>query len=594
MSKATTLAGLWLAMKSRKSSAPAIRVRKSSGWVDISWAEYAENIEAAAAGLHALKVQAGSRVILISTTRYEWGCADFAVLSVGAATVPIYPNSTPEDTVYMINESGAETLILEGRLLLKMWRKIREQCPGIKSVVCFETDDPSDPTLITWDSLLAQGREVLVKEPQLIEKTAQKVQPRDLATLLFTSGTTGRPKGVLIGHEQGISEVSEAFPLAGADPTDVSLCFLPLSHILGRVELWGHAWIGFTLAYAESLEKVRSNLAEIRPTILLSVPRIFEKIYAALLAQLESQPLKRKIFDWAVSVSKQVSELRMTKQLIPLALLAQHEAAKRLVLDKVKEAFGGRLRFAISGGAPINSEISLFFHSCGILILEGYGLTETTAAVTVNTPYNYRFGSVGRPIGDVKIKIAEDGEILVKSKKVMQGYDKNPEATAEVLKDGWFHTGDIGEILPGGDLKITDRKKDLIKTAGGKYVAPQRVEGLLQLHPLIAHAVIHGDNRKYVVALLSLDRQTLEAEAKRKNISFSDWRELIEHPDVQTQLREAVAQANTHLASWESVKRFAVTPVEFTVEGGELTPSLKVKRKVLEKRFHDLLESLYA
>lgn len=593
MKTPTTLAACWLEMKNRSADKVAVRVRRSSGWVDLSWSAYSRDIEKAAAGLLSLGVKPKDRVALISNTRYEWGCADFANFAIGAATVPVYPNSTPEDIVYMLNESEAAVLIAEGRLTLKVWRKIRAQCPLVKTVICFETDDPADPALITWDSLLEKGKALLSEEPDRIEKLAKQVDPKDMATMLFTSGTTGKPKGVVIGHEQGISEVAEAFPYVGAEENDTSLCFLPFSHILGRIELWGHAFIGFTLAYAESIEKVRSNLTEVRPTIMVSVPRIFEKVYAGILTQMENQPLKKRLFKWAVGIGRQVTELRLTKQLIPLPLLAQHEVARRLVLEKIREAFGGRLRFAISGGAPISREISTFFHACGVLILEGYGLTETTAAVAVNTPYNYHFGSVGKPFGDVQLRIAEDGEVLVKSKKVMQGYYKNPEATAESLKDGWFRTGDIGEILPGGDLKITDRKKDLIKTAGGKYVAPQRVEGLLQLHPFVAQSVIHGDNKKFIVALLAPDRAALESDAKTRGVTYQHWTDLLEDSQIQASFRTAVAEANSQLASWESVKRYAVLPQEFTVEGGELTPSLKVRRKAMEKKFSDLLESLY-
>jgi long-chain acyl-CoA synthetase len=362
---------------------------------------------------------------------------------------------------------------------------------------------------------------------------------------------------------------------------------------MGRVEHWGHVYIGWTMAYAESIEKIRYNLPEIQPTVMVAVPRIFEKVYSAILAQVETQALRKKIFDWAMEIGRQISYKKVTHQLIPLKLLLQYEAAKKLVLNKVSEAFGGKLRFAISGGAPISKDLAQFFHAAGILILEGYGLTETTAAIAINTPYNYRFGSVGRPVGEAKIKIAEDGEILVKSHKVMKEYLKDPKNTAEVLKDGWFHTGDIGEVLPSGDIRITDRKKDLIKTAGGKYVAPQKLEALLLNNPLISHALIHGDQKKYIVALVTLDRLYLEKWAQEKDWTYNKWTDLAEHPDVIEAVRETVNKANSQLASFESIKKFKILPQEFTVEGGELTPSLKVKRKLLDKRFHEVIESLY-
>lgn len=592
MSRTTTLGDSILAFRDRPATAAA-KYRLPSGWKEVAWPDYYKEIEILGAGLLSLGLKPGARVAIMSNTRYEWGCADFAIIGAGGATVPIYQNNTAEDVEFILNDSEAEIFICENRAVLKIWREIKDRCPKVKNVVCFETDRPDDPSLLTWEALKQCGRDYLGGAANAFRERAGALKAADMATILYTSGTTGRPKGVLITHEQIISEVAEAFPLCGVTPSDVSLSFLPYAHILGRVELWGHASSGFTLAYAESIEKIRFNLLEVKPTIMVAVPRIFEKIHSALLAQMETQPVKRKLFFWALDIGKQISALKVTRQLIPIPLLARYEVARRLVLDKVRDAFGGRLRFAISGGAPLHSDISAFFHASGVLILEGYGLTETTAAITVNTPFNYRFGSVGRPIGDVKLKIADDGEILVKSKKVMKEYYKNPQATNEVFTDGWFHTGDIGEILPGGDLRITDRKKDLIKTAGGKYVAPQRLEGLLQLSPLIAHALIHGDEKKFVVALLVLDRAYVENWAKEHGIEYGAWTDLLQKTEVQAQVRRAVTEANASLASYESIKKFLVLSQEFTVEGGELTPSLKVKRRALEKRFAAQIASLY-
>jgi long-chain acyl-CoA synthetase len=307
----------------------------------------------------------------------------------------------------------------------------------------------------------------------------------------------------------------------------------------------------------------------------------------------DASPVKKKLFIWAIGVGKKITALKLTHQTIPLELLATYELAHKLVLNNISSAFGRRLRFAVSGGAPLAQDISTFFHAAGILILEGYGLTETTAAITVNTPFNYKFGSVGRPIGDVELKIAEDGEILVRSHKVMKEYYKNPQSTAEVFTDGWFHTGDIGIILQGGDLKITGRKKDLIKTAGGKYVAPQKLEGLLKLHPLITQALICGDQKKYIVALVTLDAIYLQSLAKTRHDGATDWTELVGRPWVQDIVRDHIAEANADLASYESIKRFLILPVEFTVESGELTPSLKLKRKLLTQKYQKEIDSLY-
>lgn len=579
--------------KNRSDKKPALRYKDKAGWQDISWSDYYQKIEDCAAALLRYGIRSGDRVAIMSNTRHEWGITDFAILSIGAITVPIYHNNNPDDVEYIINNSASKILFCENKAIYRLWMSIKDKCPTVKQTVVYEnfTYDPKD--FFLFAEFQKAGQEFLKDDADAVVNMSSGITPDSVASILYTSGTTGRPKGVTLLHSAITSEVSEAFPLCGVTPTDDSLAFLPFAHVMGRIELWGHMFIGFTINYAESIESLKSNLVDIKPTVLVSVPRIYEKIYSALLTQMETQPLKSKIFHAALAVGKKVSHYKLTRTTIPLEVMIQFEIAKKLVLNKVKNAFGGKLRFAISGGAPIHSDIALFFHASGILILEGYGLTETTAAITVNTPFNYRFGSVGRPIGDVQLKIAEDGEILVKSKKVMRDYYNNPEATAEVFTDGWFHTGDIGEILPSGDLKITDRKKDLIKSAGGKYIAPQRLEGLLKMHPLISQVVIHGDQKKYIVALLSLEKTYLISMAKEKNWVYEDWTELIENKEVQTLVKKIISETNAQLSSFETIKKFKILPVEFTIEGGELTPSMKVKRKALEKRYVKELQELY-
>ncbi|WP_374033913.1 long-chain fatty acid--CoA ligase [Bdellovibrio bacteriovorus] len=592
MTKPTTLGHSILSMRSRSPHHVAVKYKVNDSWKEKSWNEYYSDIEAVGCALLSLGIKPGDRVAIMSNTRVEWSTADLGIFGIKAITVPIYQNNTADDVEYILNNSESRILICESRGPLKTFESVKAKCPKVEKVIVFDETCPN-PEAITWPKLLQMGKDYLAKHPSQFRELCASLTQEDIATILYTSGTTGRPKGVVMTHLQAISEVSEAFPLCGATEADTSLSFLPYAHILGRIEHWGHAYIGFTLAFAESLEKMRGNLTEVRPTFLMSVPRIFEKIYAAVTAQIQTQPLKMKIFNWALEVGTKVGDYKMSGQVLPLDLLVKYELAKKLVLDKIPTAFGGRLRFAISGGAPIPREIALFFHAAGVLILEGYGLTETTAAITVNTPFNYKFGSVGRPIGEVKLKIAEDGEIMVKSDKVMKEYYKNPEATKEAFTDGWFHTGDIGEILPGGDLKITDRKKDLIKTAGGKYVAPQRLEGLLSLSPYIANVLVHGDQKKYIVALITLDRPAVENLAKEKQVSYSDWNSLVQSPFVAELIRKAVAETNAQLASFESIKKYIILPNEFTVEGGELTPSLKVKRKVLDQRYKEKIEELY-
>lgn len=590
----TTPLGHSLLTFKTRTAAKAILFKQRDRWISKTWPEYYSDIEAFGSGLLALGVKPKERVAIMANTRYEWSVADHAAMGVHAVVISVYQNNTPADVEYILNNSETRVLILENEALLRVWDEVQPKCPSVEFIILMEAPkNKTAPNVFSWAQIEEKGRETLKKNPAAFEDLCRSQKMSDTATLLYTSGTTGLPKGVVITHTQIISEISEAFPIFGVDDTDVSLTFLPYAHILGRIEHWAHAYMGYTMAFAESVEKVRSNLAEIEPTFLISVPRIFEKVYAAISTQIDASPVKKRLFTWAMGVGRRITELKLTHQTIPLELLATYELAQRLVLNKIKLAFGRRLRFAISGGAPLASDISSFFHAAGVLILEGYGLTETTAAITVNTPFNYKFGSVGRAIGDVELKIAEDGEILVRSHKVMKEYYKNPEATAEVMTDGWFHTGDIGQILQGGDLKITDRKKDLIKTAGGKYVAPQKIEGLLKLSPMVTQALIAGDQKKYIVALLTVDPIYLQALAKERGESFSDWKELIPRPWVQDIVRDHIAETNADLASYESIKRFLILPVEFTIEGGELTPSLKVKRKILTQRYQKEIDSLY-
>ena len=582
-----------LEMSGRPTQHVAIKIKERGTWRNISWNEYYEQILNAASAFLNLGVEPNDKIAIMSNTRWEWAVCDIAVLGIKGVVVPIYPNSTPEEVEFIINNSEAKYFICENKSSLSTWRKIRERCPHVKAVICFEIDRPEDDSILLWHRLISESDSDFNKNKKTFENNCLKSSQNDWATIVYSSGTTGQPKGIVLTHAQIHSEVSEAFPSCGVTPSDMTLTFLPFAHVLGRIEHWGHIYIGFTMAYAEGIEKLRYNLPEIKPTIMVAVPRIFEKVYSQILAQVETQPLKKKMFHWALEVGKKISYLKITRQAIPLALLVEYEAARKLVLNKVTNTFGGRLRFAISGGAPISQELAQFFHAAGILILEGYGLSETTGAIAVNTPYNYKFGSVGRPIGDVQFKIAADGEVLVKSKKVMKEYFKNPEATKKSLQDDWYATGDIGQILSNGDLQITDRKKDLIKTAGGKYVAPQKIEGLLKLNPLIAHTLVHGDQKKYIICLVTLDKAYLEKWAKEKNWSYNEWTDLISQVEVQEAVKNTFNEVNSKLASYESVKNFKILSTEFTVESGELTPSLKVKRKHLDQKYSLIISELY-
>lgn len=556
----------------------ALQFKDNDKWVGYRWHEYFSLIETVAAALSHCGLLRGDRVAIISETRPEWIISDLAIMAMGGVTVPVYPNNLSSDVEFILNDSKATAIFLENYAQYEKWLSIRSNCPSVKHVIVFKSGHEKTKEYISWIELLNMGREHLRASPKQVVDEMKKSQLSDVATILYTSGTTGRPKGVVLSHEQIMSELEDAFTLISVNENDKSLTFLPYSHVFGRVEAWGNVYAGYTLAFAESIDRIKANLSEIKPTFLVAVPRIFEKIYAGILTQLENNKTKQKIFLKAQEIGLQVSERLQAKKNLGPVLMLEYEAAKLLVFNKILKAMGGRLRFAISGGAPLSAEISRFFHGIGLLICEGYGLTETTAGITFNSPLDYKFGSVGKALKDVTITIAEDGEILVKSKKVMLEYYNNPKATSEVFFEGKFRTGDIGHIDEDGFLFITDRKKDLIKTAGGKYVAPQKLENILKLSPYISNVLIHGDQKKYIIALVTLNAK---------------YAELHNDQEMYKTIKDFIAEANTQLASYESIKKFSILPQDFTVETGELTPSLKVKRRFCDQKFKKEIDDLY-
>lgn len=578
-----------LNIKNRKGV--AVEYVKKKKWESASWAQYYDLTEKVAGGLKVLGVEPKQKVAIFSNTRFEWALADMAILGLGAVVVPIYQSSIAEEIGFILKNSEAQTIIFETEDLYKRFLQIKDQVPNLKNMVGITF---SNQNVKSWDELISDGTKYRKEQPNFFQQSCLNTDIKDLATIVYTSGTTGTPKGVCLLHEQIMSEIPEVYKVIDISDKDKSLTFLPYAHVFGRIEHWLHMYVGFTMAYAESIEKVRDNLTKAKPTFLVAVPRIFEKIYTSIQTQAEGSPMKSKIFKWALDVGYKISDCRVNKKIPSLPLLLEYQAAKKLVFDKLMKKLGGRLRFAVSGGAPLSAEISKFFHASNLLVLEGYGLTETTAAVFVNTPFAYKFGSVGQAIGDVQVKIAEDGELCVRSKKVMKEYYKNPEATKEVFDDeGFFKTGDIAELDSEGFLKITDRKKDLIKTAGGKYVAPQKLENLLKLNKNISNVLIHGDQKKYIVALITLNSDTMKAFAQENQLPTASLQDLSKNPKVKDLIRDAVAQANSHLASYETIKNFAILPNEFTIENGELTPSLKVKRKFADKKYESQIKSLY-
>jgi len=582
--------------RGRPTNQPAVKYSAGAGqWKQISWSEYVAASEKLAGALAASGVQRGDRVAIMSNTRFEWAAADMAILCMGAVTVPIYQSSPIDDVEFILTNSEATAVFVEDQGQYEKFLKVAKRTE-VKAVISFSScKSQGDSPCLSMEKALEKGTDFLRKNPKWFDETARSVKPEDLATIVYTSGTTGVPKGVMLLHSCIISECEDLLITLDIGPTDSTLTFLPYAHIFGRVEHWMHIYTGWVMWYAESIDRIAANLIDAKPTLLMAVPRIFEKVYNRVLSQAqEGSGIKCKIFNWAASVGSEVSKFKQRHQEVPLPLLLQYQVAYKLVFSKLAAKMGGNIRFFVSGGAPLAKEIAEFFHAASIMVCEGYGLTETTAAVFVNTPYKYKFGTVGLAVGDTQVKIAGDGEILVKGGKIMKGYFKNDSATAEVMTDGWFHTGDIGELDSEGFLRITDRKKDLIKTAAGKMVAPQKIENVLKTNKLVSQVVVYGDKMKYLVALITLNPDEVKKFAETHGIKDGNYASIVKNPKIQQAVKEVIQEKNSALGSWETIKNFAILPGELTVEAGELTPSLKVKRKFCSEKYGDVIKGLYA
>jgi long-chain acyl-CoA synthetase len=587
-----TISQVFAEARNKPATSVAFRYSDGTKWHDISWPDYYRMAEKLAAALASIGVKRGDRVAIMSNTRYQWAVGDMAILGMGCVTVPIYQNSTPEDVAFIINNSNAVVALAEDDGQIQKLRRLGSKIPSLKNIVSFTAVNDADA--FQWDSFLKKGEDFLKSQPSFFQDECHKSKTSDMATIVYTSGTTGQPKGVVLMHSCIASECQDIETLLDLGEKDTTLTFLPFAHIFGRVELWANVYIGWKIGFAESIDRIAANLVEIKPTFMMAVPRIFEKIYTKILSQVdEGSAAKKKIFHWAVSVGSEVSKCKREKKSIPLPLLLQYKVAYKLVFSKINAKLGGNIRFLVSGGAPLAKEIAEFFHAAGILVCEGYGLTETCAAVAVNTPYKYRFGTVGNTLGEVQVKIAEDGEILIKSRKNFKEYFLNPEATQEVFTGEWFHTGDIGEVDGDGFLKITDRKKDLIKTAGGKMIAPQKIENVLKTNKFISQVVIYGDKMKYLVALVTLNPEELQKFAQTHGLEQGNSQDLVKNSKVQEAVREIIREKNGVLASYETIKNFAILPGDFSIENGELTPSMKVKRKFLSQKYENVIRDLY-
>ena len=574
--------------------------RKVGGvWEEITFHEYATFVEEICFSLIESGIQRGDRVALLSNTRMEWALADFAILSVGAITVPIYQSSIQEDVAFILQNSEAKAIFVEDELQLRKVLAVKSKLPFLKLVILIQHGEKSlgETSFVTFEEFCQKGRHFKEKHAGTTHPTfvslLDHVKPKDIVSIVYTSGTTGQPKGVVLTHENFISELSDvakAFP--ELSDQDIVLSFLPYAHIFGRVEHFCGAAFGWTAAFAESIQQLVSNLPEIRPSFMFSVPRIYEKVYNKIIGQVsEGSFLKKKIFYWSLNIGRTVSQQLQKGLPVGLALKVKYTIAKKLVFEKLQKKFGGRLRFFISGGAPLSSEIAEFFHAAGFLILEGYGLTETSAAVFVNRPHDFEFGTVGPPLEDVQVKIAEDGEVLVKSKKIFREYYKNPQASEEAFENGWYHTGDIGFINEKNHLKITDRKKDIIVTSGGKNVAPQKIENLLKTERFISQAMIYGDKKNYLTALITLNPEEITTYAKSQGIPVNG--NIHEHPKVQRLIGNIIGEKNKSLSPFETIKKFQILKDDFSVETGELTPSLKIRRRFCAEKYKDVLSSMY-
>jgi long-chain acyl-CoA synthetase len=579
-------------------------------WKTLTFKDFHRECRLISFGLMGLGVQKGDRVAILSHPRLEWSLSDMAILGAAGVTVPIYASSTASESCYILDHSEARVAFVENyEQLDKVVRQRAENptvLPHLEKVVVFE---PSAISLayrqgggfqdvLTLQALQELGRREESRAPSRFEENLKSAQPGDLITISYTSGTTGTPKGVMITHDNLMSVIEDCISVLGPfvkPEKEVVLSFLPFSHIFGKVESMALYAFGWRCVYAENYARLMHHFAEIQPTLIFAVPRFFEKAYQQILVGVDVGPsVRKKLFAWAFRTGQRYYQSVWSKQVPAVRDRIEYELAKTMVFRKGAQIFGGRLRFAICGGAPLARELGEFFQILGFPILEGYGLTETCAPVAVNTPQDVRFGVVGRPLPEVMIKIAEDGEILVKSRKVFQGYYKMPEHTQDMVQAGWFHTGDVGALDADGFLHITDRKKEMIVTSGGKNIAPQKIENHAKSERLFTQFFVHGDRRNYLTALVTLDREQVLRYAQENQILFSEYAELIKNPRIISLVQRLIDHLNADLASYETVRRFVILPEEFSVQSGELTPSLKVRRAWVNQRYQSELDSMYA
>jgi long-chain acyl-CoA synthetase len=566
-------------------------------WHSLTWQEVGDRVTNLAAGLVALGIEPGQRVAIAAGTRYEWVLADLAINASAAATTTVYPSTGAEDTAYILSDSESRIVFAEDDEQVKKLIEQRAALPNLTTAITFEPSALGEEWVIGLDELESRGATLLANKPTTIEDRIATLTPDALATLIYTSGTTGKPKGVRLAHDGWTYEGYSMKSAGILSEDDLEFRWLPMAHSFGKVLLTAQLAVGFASAIDGRVPNIIPNLAVIRPTFMGAAPRIFEKAYGGINAMMEKDGgTKLKLFRWAEKVGLEHSRAVRSDKPISPVLKFQFALADKLVFSKVRERFGGRIRFFISGSAALSRDIGEWFHAAGMLILEGYGLTETSAGATINRPDAFKLGTVGLPLPGAEVKIADDGEVLIKGPNVMRGYHNLPSETdAAMIGDGWFASGDIGEIDEDGFLRITDRKKDLFKTSGGKYIAPTYIEGMFKgICPLVSNVLVHGNQRNFCSALITLEADAATAWAAQHGLAGTSYAEIAASPEIHEELQQAIDELNAKLNRWETIKTFAVLDRDLTVESGELTPSLKVKRKVVEDNFRDTLEGFYA
>ncbi len=575
---------------------PVFKHKIKGKYVDVSYKQFREETENFAFGLAKLGIKRGDKVALISENRVEWAYSDNAILGLGAINVPLYPISTADTVQFILNNSEAKGVIVSTEFQLNKVLKVKSKLKYLKFIVVMNEIKQQKPDhTYMFNEVQELGKEFKRENENLFNDNLNLAREDDICTIIYTSGTTGEPKGVLLTHKNIISNVNAAHKIFDIGESDVFLSFLPLSHVFERMAGYYTALAGgATVAYAEGIEKVATNMVEIKPTLMTAVPRLFERIYSRIKRNIDKEsPKKQKIFQWAIEIGKEYAEAKRYHESVPVLLNVKHKLADKLVFAKIREKTGGRLRFFISGGAALSRELGQFFEAIGILIIEGYGLTESSPVIAANRLNDYKFGTVGKPLPGVEVKIAQDGEILASGPNIMQGYYKNKKETDEVLKNGWLHTGDIGVFDAEGFLIITDRKKHLFKTSGGKYVAPTPIENMFLASKYIDQFVLIGDRRMFLTALIVPDFEALKEYADSHRIAYKNEEELVKMKQINELLNKEFGEFQKNLANYERIRKFTLLEKPFTIENGEVTPSLKIRRKVIEERYANLIDDMY-